>query len=160
MRASSALRAVSSALAAGPPTAASGALKALDAPKRHVLLCANSTVHGGCAHPRRDATRPPRLSHTRCRTYLGHCGDEVTSFLNRAGAKRVLFIPWALKDWDKYFANPASIEYGADGQPKDHTGRPQASVCFTAPVPLASHGRHTGPFARAGLRVQLHSPRG
>jgi hypothetical protein len=50
----------------------------------------------------------------------------VTSFLNEAGAKKVLFVPWALKDWDKYFANPATIEYDATGQPKDHTGRPQA----------------------------------
>ena len=48
-----------------------------------------------------------------CSTYLGHCGDVVTSFLRSAGASKVLFIPWALKDWDKYFANPASIAYGA-----------------------------------------------
>ena len=66
----------------------------------------------------------PRL----CSTYLGHCGDVVTSFLRSAGASKVLFIPWALKDWDKYFANPASIAYGPDGQPLDHTGRPQGRL--------------------------------
>jgi hypothetical protein len=70
------------------------------------------------------------LSRCRCRrTYLGHCGDVVTSFLRDAGAQRVLFVPWALKDWDKYFANPATIEYdAATGQPKDHTGRPQGRL--------------------------------
>ncbi len=53
----------------------------------------------------------------------------VTSFLRDAGAQRVLFVPWALKDWDKYFANPATIEYdAATGQPKDHTGRPQGRL--------------------------------
>ncbi len=53
----------------------------------------------------------------------------MTSFLRDAGAERVLFVPWALKDWDKYFANPASIEYdAATGQPKDHTGRPQGRL--------------------------------
>jgi peptidase E len=72
-----------------------------------MLLCANSTVFGG--------------------SYLGHCGDVVASFLRDAGASRVLFVPWALKDWDKYFANTSKgIEYDATGQPKDHTGRPQA----------------------------------
>ena len=49
----------------------------------------------------------------------------MTSFLREAGASKVLFVPWALKDWDKYFANPSTIEYDASGQPKDHTGRPQ-----------------------------------
>ena len=49
MRASRAAQAVSQALAAGPPSAPSSALLAsLDAPKRRVLLCANSTVFGGC----------------------------------------------------------------------------------------------------------------
>jgi len=67
------------------------------------------------------------------RTYLGHCGDLVTSFLKEAGAQRVLFIPWALKDWDKYFANPSTIEYDATGQPKDHTGRPQVGLATAPP---------------------------
>ena len=51
MRVSSALqRAMSMALAAGPATAPNAALLASrDAPLRRVLLCANSTVHGGCA---------------------------------------------------------------------------------------------------------------
>ena len=50
-RASRVLQAVSMAAAAGPPSAANAALKAaLDAPKRRVLLCANSTVYGGCEH--------------------------------------------------------------------------------------------------------------
>ena len=44
----------------------------------------------------------------------------------------MLFVPWALKDWDKYFANPATIEYDATGQPKDHTGRPQARWAWRA----------------------------
>lgn len=119
MRASRALAAMSIALAAGPPSAPSAALLASrDAPLRRVLLCANSTVHGG--------------------TYLGHCGDTVAAFLREAGATRVLFVPWALKDWDKYFANPASIEYDAHGQPKDHTGRPQARAAATSARPPSS----------------------
>ena len=68
----------------------------------------------------------------------------MTSFLREAGASKVLFVPWALKDWDKYFANPASIEYDASGQPKDHTGRPQVR----APPLLAAHAQ----------RARTHSP--
>lgn len=51
MRAANALRsAASMALKAGPPSEASQALLAArDAPARRVLLCANSTVYGGCA---------------------------------------------------------------------------------------------------------------
>jgi hypothetical protein len=50
MRASRALLAATSALNAGPPSAPSAALLAsASAPKRNVLLCANSTVHGGRA---------------------------------------------------------------------------------------------------------------
>ena len=90
------------------------------------------------APPLRAPPLPP------CRTYLGHCGDIVTSFLREAGASKVLFVPWALKDWDKYFANPASIEYDASGQPKDHTGRPQVRAALL-------------PAARA-LRASMHSP--
>jgi hypothetical protein len=53
----------------------------------------------------------------------------ASRFLRSAGAKQVLFVPWALKDWDKYFANPAAkLEYDAAGQPKDHTGRPQVRL--------------------------------
>ena len=91
------------------------------------------------APPLRAPPLPP------CRTYLGHCGDVVTSFLREAGASKVLFVPWALKDWDKYFANPASIEYDASGQPKDHTGRPQV--------------RAAPPLAARALRARTHSPR-
>ena len=51
MRASrAALQAAKAAMSFGPPTAPNAALLAArDAPKRRVLLCANSTVHGGCA---------------------------------------------------------------------------------------------------------------
>ena len=50
MRASrAALQAAKAAMSFGPPTAPSAALLAArDAPQRRVLLCANSTVHGGC----------------------------------------------------------------------------------------------------------------
>ena len=140
MRASrAALQAAKAAMSFGPPTATSAALLAArDAPKRRVLLCANSTVHGGCVHGAAlsaaccVAHHCARASLPRRRTYLGHCGELVTSFLNEAGAKKVLFVPWALKDWDKYFANPATIEYDATGQPKDHTGRPQARAAAAA----------------------------
>ncbi len=32
--------------------------------------------------------------------YLGHCGEEIVNFLGRV--KSVLFIPYAIKDFDKY----------------------------------------------------------
>jgi len=50
MRASRALQAAAkAAMEFGPATAPNAALLAArDAPKRRVLLCANSTVHGGC----------------------------------------------------------------------------------------------------------------
>lgn len=40
----------------------------------------------------------------------------------------MLFVPYALKDHEKYFGNPGVIEYDERGQPKDHTGRPKARL--------------------------------
>ena len=59
MRASrAALQAAKAAMSFGPPTAPNAALLAArDAPKRRVLLCANSTVHGGCAPHRTICAR-------------------------------------------------------------------------------------------------------
>jgi hypothetical protein len=70
MRASRALlAAATSAMNAGPPTAPSAALlAAASAPARNVLLCANSTVHGGRApRPRRPPVPGPRTAHVRAR---------------------------------------------------------------------------------------------
>jgi len=130
----------------GPPSAASPQLLASrDAPHRRLLLCANSTVFQG--------------------SYLGHCGDVVAEFLAGAGAKKVLFVPWALKDWDKYFANPAAkLEYDAAGQPLDHTGRPQArlkelgfesSSIHHAPCPLAAVREAQALFVGGGNGFRL-----
>ena len=78
------------------------------ASRAKALLIANSTLFGG--------------------TYFGHCGDVITAFLKRANVKSVLFVPWALADYDKYFGNPGGIKYDERGQPLDHTGRPKARL--------------------------------
>ena len=78
------------------------------ASKAKALLIANSTLFGG--------------------TYFGHCGDVITAFLKRSNVKSVLFVPWALHDYDKYFGNPGGISYDERGQPLDHTGRPKARL--------------------------------
>eukprot|EP00898_Chlorokybus_atmophyticus_P003303 jgi/Chlat1/3974/Chrsp26S08871 len=72
------------------------------------LLIANSTLYGG--------------------TYFGHCGETIQNFLKGGGVESVLFVPYALHDYDKYFGNPGAIKYDALGQPIDHTGRPKARL--------------------------------
>lgn len=78
----------------------------------------------------------------------------------------MLFVPWALKDHDKYFANPSKIEYDEkSGQPKDHTGRPQVRLGSLARTGTVSKSSCHLPFAniegspaRARLRVELDPP--
>eukprot|EP00850_Spirogloea_muscicola_P010417 SM000061S19244 [mRNA] locus=s61:303265:305717:- [translate_table: standard] len=76
--------------------------------RTRALLIANSTLYGG--------------------TYFGHCGDAIAAFLGAGGVRRVLFVPYALHDYDKYFGNPGAIQYDDRGQPIDHTGRPKARL--------------------------------
>ena len=60
---------------------------------RHVLLISNSTLHGS--------------------GYLEHCADELRDFLG--SRKTVLFVPYALHDWDGY-ADAAEGGYAKFGQ--------------------------------------------
>ena len=57
-----------------------------------LLLISNSTLHGS--------------------GYLEHCAGELRDFLS--GTKRVLFVPYALHDWDAY-ANAATEAYARLG---------------------------------------------
>lgn len=51
--------------------------------KTGALLIANSTLYGG--------------------SYMGHCGETIQRFLKKGDAGEVLFVPYALKDYEKYF---------------------------------------------------------
>jgi hypothetical protein len=51
--------------------------------KTRALLIANSTLYGG--------------------SYMGHCGETIQRFLKKGDAREVLFVPYALKDYEKYF---------------------------------------------------------
>ncbi len=57
-----------------------------------LLLISNSTLHGS--------------------GYLEHCAGELRDFLS--GTKRILFVPYALHDWDAY-ANAATEAYARLG---------------------------------------------
>ncbi|KAL6051829.1 Alpha-aspartyl dipeptidase, variant 2 [Balamuthia mandrillaris] len=64
--------------------------------RRRLLLISNSTLHGS--------------------GYLEHCSDAIKSFLLRESPQRmnVLFVPWALRDWDNY-ENTAKKAFEANG---------------------------------------------
>lgn len=51
--------------------------------RTRALLIANSTLYGG--------------------SYMGHCGETIQSFLKKGDVSEVLFVPYALKDYEKYF---------------------------------------------------------
>eukprot|EP00270_Netrium_digitus_P011829 TRINITY_DN3786_c0_g1_i1.p1 TRINITY_DN3786_c0_g1~~TRINITY_DN3786_c0_g1_i1.p1 ORF type:complete len:248 (+),score=58.33 TRINITY_DN3786_c0_g1_i1:150-893(+) len=72
------------------------------------LLISNSTLFGG--------------------SYFGHCGENIQKFLSEGGVREVLFVPYSLHDYDKYFGNAGAIKYDEAGQPVDHTGRPRARL--------------------------------
>ena len=57
-----------------------------------LLLISNSTLHGS--------------------GYLEHCADEIADFLD--GTRQVLFVPYALDDWDSY-ASAAAEAYAKLG---------------------------------------------
>jgi len=50
--------------------------------QRQLMLISSSTVYGY--------------------TYLDHCAADIITFLNKMHVKRVLFVPYALKDHEKY----------------------------------------------------------
>lgn len=62
--------------------------------RRKLLLISNSTQHGG--------------------TYLEHCADRVKQFFS--GCQNILFVPYALKDWDHY-ASVAQTAFDSFGLP-------------------------------------------
>ncbi|KAL6066245.1 Dipeptidase PepE [Balamuthia mandrillaris] len=64
--------------------------------RRRLLLISNSTLHGS--------------------GYLEHCSDTIKGFLLRESPQRmnVLFVPWALRDWDNY-ENTAKKAFEANG---------------------------------------------
>jgi dipeptidase E len=91
---------------------------------RHLLLISNSTLHGS--------------------GYLEHCADELRDFLG--SRKTVLFVPYALHDWDGY-AKAAEDGYAKLGHALESVHR--------ATDPVAAVGEADAIFIGGGNTFRL-----
>ncbi len=91
---------------------------------KHVLLISNSTLHGS--------------------GYLDHAESEIRSFLG--DAKRVLFVPYALFDRDKYAAN-ARLRFQKMGY--------ELTTVHTAANPVTTIGETDAVFIGGGNTFRL-----
>lgn len=76
---------------------------------RHLLLISNSTLHGS--------------------GYLEHCADELRDFLGKR--KTILFVPYALHDWDGY-AEAAASGYASLGHALESVHRAADPIATVA----------------------------
>jgi dipeptidase E len=69
-------------------------------------------------------------SRTHGSGYLDHCAEAISRLLSEAGARRVLFVPWALADRDAYAAKAAGrfAAMGVELESIHRAGDPAAAV--------------------------------